>query len=228
MAPRPDLADLLTLLALEMNRPGDLDPTVVAVTDGLRRHLPADHHVGISALERGGVLATRAGSSDLVRELDGWQCSTGQGPSLHALEKEPVVVVDVLQHDQRWVEYAPQAAALGVRAQLAVRLNVEDRPWGVITVCSTGAERIDPEDERLVTLLAAHAGVAVERALREANLKAALQTRKLIGQAVGLVMERFGLDEEMAFRYLVRLSTNSNVKLRDIARQLLNGPRQQA
>lgn len=228
MAPRPDLADLLALLTREINLPGDLDPTLVAVLDCLGRHLPDDHHVGISALERGGVLATRAGSSELVRELDQWQRSTGQGPCLHVLEKEPVVVVDVLEHEQRWSDYVPRAAALGVHAQLAVRLTVEDRPWGVISVCSTGTERIDPEDERLTTLLAVHAGVAVERALREANLKAALQTRKLIGQAVGLVMERFGLDEEMAFRYLVRLSSNSNVKLRDVARRLLGESRNRA
>ena len=51
----------------------------------------------------------------------------------------------------------PRAVALGVRAQLAVRLTVDDRPWGAISVCSTEAERIDPEVERLTTLLATHA-----------------------------------------------------------------------
>ena len=139
-----------------------------------------------------------------------------------------MLVVDVLRHEQRWSDYVPNAVALGVRAQLAVRLTVDERPWGAINVCCTEVERIDPEVERLTTLLGAHASVAVERTLREDNLRAALQTRKLIGQAVGLVMERFGLDEEMAFRYLVRLSSNSNVKLRDIARQLLSEPTDRA
>jgi len=90
-----------------------------------------------------------------------------------------------------------------------------------LAMSGTEAERIDPHVERLVTLLAVPAGVAVERSLREDNLRAALQTRKLIGQAVGLVMERFGLDAELAFRYLVRLSSNSNVKLREVAGELV-------
>ena len=221
MAPRPDLADLLTQLSREINPRGDLGSTLQAVVDCLHRRLPADHLVGIASLVRGGHVETRACSTPLVQELDRVQRSTGQGPCLHVLEKEPVVAVDVLQHEQRWSYYVPQALALGVRAQLAVRLTVDERPWGAINVYCTQAERIDPHVERLVTLLAVHAGVAVERSLREDNLRAALQTRKLIGQAVGLVMERFGLDAELAFRYLVRLSSNSNVKLREVAGKLV-------
>ena len=131
----------------------------------------------------------------------------------------------------------PVAVRHGVGAQLSVVLPGSDRLWGALTVYatdganhgdshgadgSTGRPRITPATERLTTLFATHAGVALEHAHREENLRVALATRRLIGQALGLTMERFELDEDLAFRYLVRLSSTANVKLRDIAQELVD------
>jgi AmiR/NasT family two-component response regulator len=52
------------------------------------------------------------------------------------------------------------------------------------------------------------------------ELNEALVTRKVIGQAIGIVMHRFELDEDRAFEFLVRVSRNSNKKLRDVAREI--------
>ena len=221
MATRPDLADLLARASREISSHGDLDSTLDAVVGCLTASLPAPHHVGVTTLLRDGTLETGPASHELVRELDQLQLSTGEGPTLDALAQTPVVAVESLPHDQRWNRYVPLAAAHGVRSQLAVRLFVEERTWGALTVCSTTSDHLDPLVVRTTTLFAQYAAVAVERARREDNLKTALRTRKLIGQAIGIVMERFELDEEMAFRYLVRLSSNSNVKLRDVARDLV-------
>ena len=221
MATRPDIADLLAHAAREISSHGDLDSTLVAVVGCLTACLPAPHHVGVTARLRDGSLETGPASDELVGELDRLQSSTGQGPTLASFEHASVVAVEALPHDQRWHHYVPLAAGLGVRSQLAVRLSVEERTWGALTVCSTTSDDLDPLVVRTTTLFAQYAAVAIERARREDNLKTALRTRKLIGQAIGIVMERFELDEEMAFRYLVRLSSNSNVKLRDVARSLV-------
>jgi GAF domain-containing protein len=221
VATRPDIASLLARTAREINAPGDLDATLVAVVESLRGLVPLDHHVGVSLLGSNGHLETRAASDDLVWELDHAQRTLGEGPCLDVLTDQHVVVADRLGHEQRWPAYVPQAVSRGVRAQLAVRLLADERTWGGLSLYATEADRVDPQVVRSVTLFATHAAVAVERSHREDNLKAALRTRKMIGQAVGIVMERFGLDEEMAFRYLVRLSSNRNVKLRDIARELV-------
>lgn len=221
MATRPDLADLLARAAREISTHGDLDSTLEAVVGCLTACLPAPHHVGVTERLRDGALETGPASHELVRELDRLQLSTGQGPTLDSFEVASVVAVEALPHDQRWHDYVPLAAALGVRSQLVVRLSVDDRTWGALTVCSTTSDQLDPLVVRTTTLFAQYAAVAVERARREDNLKTALRTRKLIGQAIGIVMERFELNEEMAFRYLVRLSSNSNVKLRDVARDLV-------
>lgn len=220
MAPRPDLASLLARAAGEINAPGDLDETLVAVVESLQALVPDTPHVGVSLLDGEGRLETRAATHDLVWELDHLQRTLGEGPILDAVADQQLVAADRLAHDQRWPKYVAEAASRGVHAQLAVRLSADERTWGGLSLYAIGTDRFDSDVVRTVTLFAAHAAVAVERSHREDNLKAALRTRKMIGQAVGIVMERFGLDEEMAFRYLVRLSSNRNVKLRDIAREL--------
>jgi GAF domain-containing protein len=221
VATRPDLASLLARSAREINTPGDLDATLVAVVESLRGLVPGSHHVGVSLLDADGHPETRAATDDLVWELDHLQRTLSEGPVHDAVTDQHLVAADRLAHEQRWPAYVALAVPRGVRAQLAVRLSADERTWGGLSVYAMDADRIDPDVVRGVTLFAAHAAVAVERSHREDNLKAALRTRKMIGQAVGIAMERFGLDEEMAFRYLVRLSSNRNVKLRDIARELI-------
>ncbi len=221
MASRPDLADLLTDAAREIHSREDLDSTLAAVVGCLDACLPTPHHVGVSLVQRDDVVEARAASDDLVRELDRLQLSLGEGPILDALAHEPVIAVHGLQHQQRWSGYVAAAVGRGVKAQLAVRLSSADRVQGGLSVYSTENDTIDPLVQRIATLFASHAAVAIERSRREDGLKSALRSRTVIGQAVGLAMERFALDDELAFRYLVRLSSNRNVKLREIAHELV-------
>ena len=222
MAPRPDLADLLTRAAREINARGDLDATLTAVVQCLHAALPAGHHVSLCLQRRPGVVETAAVSADLVHELERAQHDGDQGTCPAALAGREVALADRVQQRDDWERYHPVAVQHGVRAQLSVRLTGAERSWGTLNVYAVdGAEGISPATERLTTLFATHAALAVERAHREENLRAALDTRRRIGQALGLAMARFELDEDLAFRYLVRLSSTSNVKLRDIAEELV-------
>ncbi len=71
----------------------------------------------------------------------------------------------------------------------------------------------------MAELFAVHAALALGHAQREEQLTTALGSRKTIGQAIGIVMERFGVDDNLAFGYLARVSRDSNIKLRDIAHE---------
>jgi AmiR/NasT family two-component response regulator len=86
---------------------------------------------------------------------------------------------------------------------------------------STMSETIGEDTRHMADLFATHAALALGRSRREQQLDTALQTRKLIGQAIGLVMGRYNLNEDRAFAYLVRVSSTSNTKLHDIAAQLV-------
>ena len=59
---------------------------------------------------------------------------------------------------------------------------------------------------------------AAEREIAE--LKEALASQRLIGVAVGLLANRFHCSPDQAWRLLIRLSQNSNVKVREVARIL--------
>ena len=78
------------------------------------------------------------------------------------------------------------------------------------------------DDLAVAHVLARHAAVALARGRHESNLLQAIDARKLIGQAQGISMERFGLDADRAFAVLRRYSQDNNIKLRDVAQRLID------
>ncbi|NYD40371.1 ANTAR domain-containing protein [Nocardioides panaciterrulae] len=222
MASRPDLADLLTRAVREINSHTDLEPTLAAIVACLHAGLPAGHHVGLCLQQRGGVVSTAAVSDESVVDLEAAQHELDQGTCPRVIRTGETTIADPVDDEQEWTGYLPAALRRGVDAQLSVPLVAGERIWGALTVYSLHGRGLSPDTRRLASLYAVHAAVAVARSHREDNLEAALESRRIIGQAVGLSMERFGLDEELAFRYLVRLSSTGNVKLREVARELVD------
>ncbi|WP_142063664.1 ANTAR domain-containing protein [Pseudonocardia kunmingensis] len=100
--------------------------------------------------------------------------------------------------------------------------RVEDggRELGALNLYSDRVDAFDDESEHVGLLLASHAAVAMAGAQQQENLRAAIATRDLIGQAKGILMERYKVSEDQAFAILVRASQNANRKLRDVAEQL--------
>ncbi len=222
MASRPDLADLLTRAVREINSHGNLESTLAAVAACLHAGLPAGHRVGLCLQQRGGGVTTAAFSDSSVLDLEAAQHSLDEGTCPHAIRGTEVAVADPVRDEQAWPGYLPVALRHGIDAQLSVPLVAAERNWGALTVYAAHGGGLSPDTRRLASLYAVHAAVALARSHREDNLEIAMESRKLIGQAVGLTMERFGLDEDLAFRYLVRLSSTANVKLREVARDLVD------
>ena len=73
-------------------------------------------------------------------------------------------------------------------------------------------------------LFAMHAALAMGRRRQIEQLNEALHTRKVIGQAIGIVMERYELDEDRALQFLVRVSRTGNIKLRTVAQEIVGKP----
>lgn len=133
-----------------------------------------------------------------------------------------MVIAPHLRHEQRWPRYVPQAVQEGLRSQLAVRLHAGEGTVGGLNLYSTVADEVEPEAESLAALFATHAAIALGHAQERDNLNRALQSRTTVGQAIGIVMERYRMDEDRAFGFLVRTSTTSNLKLRDIAQAIVD------
>jgi GAF domain-containing protein len=216
------LAEALVHAALEIDAAPDVETTLDAIVHTAQRSLPGVDHVGISIAHRNGTIETKSGTDQLVWELDQVQYELREGPCVHAIEGDNVVVAADIRHEQRWPQYVPRAVERGVKAQVGLRLYVDHETLGGLNLYSTQAEFIDPDVVHTAELFAAYASLALGRARREETLQAGMQTRKLIGQAIGMIMERYGIDEDRAFEYLVRVSQHSNIKLRDIAQELVS------
>ena len=198
--------------------PGDLDETLSRITAAAVEVLPDVTMASITIRHRDNRLETYAPTHDVLRDLDAKQYDLQEGPCYETATDETYVVSTNLAADHRWPEYTKAALAVGVKAQAGLGLFDASRFQGALNLYSShvGAfEDLGP----LGALFSHQAAVALAYAQEISDLRQAVTTRQQIGQAIGVVMERYQLSEERAFAFLARLSQDRNVKLREIARE---------
>lgn len=222
MPHRADLASALAEVAREINSQHDLASTLDAIVRAAQRSVAAVDHVGISLTHRTGTIQTVAATGRLVWDLDTLQYTLHEGPCYDAIREEGVFLAEDLTCDGRWPRYAPRAVEYGVMSQMGLRLCIGNQILGALNLYSAHAGGIDADQRHLAELLATHAALAIGRAGREDDLQAAVSTRKMIGQAIGIVMERYQMDENLAFHLLIHLSSQSKVELSEIAQTLVD------
>lgn len=163
-----------------------------------------------------------AASDALARRGDQLQFDLREGPSLDAVVETPTVYAPDLENDTRWPEWAPRVvSALGIRSIVSYRLFTSDETIGALNLYGKTADAFDDEARELGYLAATQIAVVLAATRREQNFRSALTTRVTIGQAQGILMERFGLDGQQSFNVLRRVSMNSNVPLRSVAEELV-------
>lgn len=145
----------------------------------------------------------------------------GQGRCLDAIDKQRTVRVPDLATEERRLEFSARAAALGAGSMLAFQVYVEGDNLGALNLFATKPHAFDDDSEHVGLLFAAHAALAYVGRRREAQLTVGLSTRDVIGQAKGILMERYKLRADKSFRVLVRCSQERNLKLHDVALQLV-------
>ncbi len=212
-----NMADALAVAAREIGSPSTLEETLSRIVQAAARSVDGMEHVGISLGHSSGEIETVASTDHLVDQLDQLQYDLGEGPCLYAVDREPVIVVENAAREHRWPRFIPAAVQEGLRSQIGLRLYADDQTLGGLNLYSTTQDSIHPDVVHIAELFAAHAAIALQRSIREADLNQALSTQKMIGQAIGILMERYQMDEDQAFKYLVRVSSYSGVKLRDVA-----------
>jgi len=176
---------------------------------------------GIS-LVREGRIETPAASHEDLRQLDEMQFELEEGPCRDALRHHEVVLVSDLASDSRWPRWGPQMASeVGVHSSLSLRLFLEGDDLGALNLYAYEQDAFDQEDLLDGLVLAAHAAVALAHTLEQDQLRHALDTRRVIGEATGMLRERFGLSTDQAFGVLKRVSSEQNIKLFRVARYLV-------
>ncbi len=214
----------------EAMTPADLDSTLEAITRTAVEVLPQVQHASITLNPSEGPIETKAPTHDVVVRLDAQQHALREGPCYYAATSQPVVVSGHLGNDERFPNYGPLAADEGLLSQAGLRLFTLRRSQGALNLYSREPEAFGDFD-RLAALFTSQAAMAIRYAVEVADLRQAMETRTTIGKAVGIVMERYQLPDDRAFAFLVRLSQGRNVKLRQIAEEIVAagpGPAQRA
>ncbi|MCV7445514.1 GAF and ANTAR domain-containing protein [Mycobacterium paraense] len=216
-----ELAERMARLSREMAAPRALEHVLTDVTAAAVQLIPATDIAGVLLVKRGGDFESLADTDSLVAELDRLQHEFGEGPCADAALKQTVVRTDDLRKEPRWPRYAPAAVQHGVLSSLSFKLYTADRTAGALNLFSFQAGAWDTEAETIGSVFAAHAAAAIMAGRHGEQMESALSSRDRIGQAKGIIMERYGVDDVRAFEMLRALSQEGQTKLVDIAERVI-------
>ena len=217
----------LTLLSGVVLAQADLPSTHEEITRIAVRALPGADGATITTFVNGRPAASAA-SSDWARELDEMQYVEHEGPCLDAARTGNTFRIRDLADEPRWPAYVPRALESGVRSMLSVPLAAEGRLIGALNLYSRSVDAFSSESVSIAEIIAAHTGLATQvassffgqRDLAQ-QLRTAMDSRAVIEQAKGLLMGLRGCSPEEAFDLLKAASQKRNVKLRDVAQEVV-------
>jgi GAF domain-containing protein len=174
---------------------------------------------GIFLLHAKGRLETAVPTSRGMTRVHELQIELNEGPCLQVIKDDNVdtYIVGDTATDNRFPTWGPAAAELGFHSVISAVLKTTDKRFGSLNVYSKEPHAFDRDDLAVIDIFSHRAARAMAVAEDSAGLTTALDTRKLIGQAQGILMERLNIDADRAFEYLVRESQARNEKLRALA-----------
>jgi len=194
--------------------------TLQAVTTAAVQAVPGAENAAIILVLGRKTVHSRAATGPRARRMDELQTELQDGPCLTAIWEQETVYIPDMATETRWPRFAAAAAEAGVAAMLCFQLFVHGDTLGALNLYAPTAGAFTEDSETIGLVFATHAAVALAAAQQEQQLHAALANRDIIGQAKGIVMERFHLDATRAFALIARLSQEENIKLHDVAAKI--------
>jgi GAF domain-containing protein len=211
----------LEILARALHvRNAELQPTLEAIVSAAVAMISPAEYASLTIFSRG-ELMPRASTGGMPLLLDRLQQQLGDGPCISAARHQSVFRIEVTRQDQQWPEFSVEAARLNVLSMLCVPLWVDERCLGALSLYAAGqAAAFTGMHERVTVLLATFAALALTQAQHAEQMHDALGSRDAIGQAKGILMERYKIDADTAFGVLARTSQDQNIKLAVVAGQV--------
>jgi hypothetical protein len=203
---------------------GDLQLTLGHIVNSAVETVPGVVAGGIS-LTGGSVIWAGDPPHAAVTELEALQSCLQEGPSITAIRAAPtdgvVVAQDLAGADgDRWPEFAPKAVEAGYPAMMSTQLSTDGGLRAALNLYADKPHIFNAEAQLIAGLIGIQAEMLLCGAEEAQHLNRAIKSRDLIGQAKGILMERFGIDPDEAFQMLVRSSQQTNLKLVDVAQWL--------
>jgi GAF domain-containing protein len=216
-----DLAQRMAEMARSVAAPRKVEEVLEDVTATAQELIPGVDTAGILLLGKAGKFESLAGTTDLPHKLDELQIKFEEGPCVQAAVDDLIVRTDDFREEKRWPQYSAACVELGVLSGLSFKLYTSSRTAGALNLFAYKPNAFSGADETIGVILAAHAAAALLASRQSEQLESALSTRDRIGQAKGIIMERYGVDDVRAFDMLKQLSQDSNTKLTDIADRVI-------
>jgi len=186
---------------------------------------------GLMLVGPNGNLQVMASSSDAMRILELFELQTKDGPCLDAYHTgKGVMNRNLTADDGRWPQFAPVAVAAGFKSVHALPMRLRGSVLGALNLFRTEVGTMDDADVVAAQAFADMATIAVihHQATREVQLvndqlTHALNSRVVIEQAKGMVAEREGIDMERTFSLIRSYARSHNLRLVDVARDIVDG-----
>lgn len=222
------LSESLTKLAGLLISEERLEAVLELCVSLTARTLPNASGVSVT-LVREGRFETAVYSNEITKRVDEWQYATDEGPCLAAARGGGAHVAPDLRADTRWPDFATMAVAEGISSVLAVPLVPMGEPIGTLNIYSVEVNGFGDDDREVASLFAQQAAIVIANSvaftttqMTNGHLQAALESREIIAQAKGILMEREGCTAHEAFGVLRGVSQRTNRKLRDVARDVVD------
>lgn len=205
------------------SRPDTDSATVIAeLAEHAAAEIPDAQYAGITVTRDHKHIDTTAATHTWPVLLDEIQQRHREGPCLTAAWEEKVIHVADLQTEDRFPLYRRDALAeTPIRSVMAFQLFIAGQTMGALNVYAESPNVFGETARNLGMVFAAHSSVVWNSARRDEQFRQALASRDTIGQAKGMIMERYGVDAVRAFDLLRKLSQDSNVPLIQIAAELV-------
>lgn len=206
----------------------DLSSTVTRIAELAVQAIDGAEVCSVS-LARKGEITTVASTAEIGVKVDEIQYEAKEGPCLSSIDEQEAFQIPDMKADDTWPVFSKRVAEeTDTNSMLAYVLNVHKGTVGALNLTSSKVDSFSSDDLATGALFAAQAGVALANALTHEDdqnqihqLEEGLETRQVIGQAVGLIMAAHKVDADEGFKLLVRTSQNTNEKVRDLAQRVI-------
>jgi GAF domain-containing protein len=207
-------------MALQLHSEPTAERTVDRIVDYAKAGMRCDD-AGILLVHTRRRIETAAATSERAERAHTLQSELDEGPCLDAIaEGENYYLIGDTATDPRWPRWGRIVADLGVRSALSIRLETHARRYGSLNLYGAQPQMFGPDDLAVASIFARHASIAVATSQEADGLQRAMDARKVIGIAMGILMERYAIEPDRAFDVLQRYSQANNIKLREVAQQV--------
>jgi GAF domain-containing protein len=200
----------------------DSDTVLAELAEHAAVEIPGAMYAGVTLTRTAKHIDTPAATHKWPIVLDEIQQLHREGPCLTAAWEEKTIHVADLETDERFPLYRRDALQrTPIRSVMAFQMFVAGETMGALNVYAEEPRAFGQTSRDIGLIFAAHSSVAWNSVRRDEQFKRALASRDTIGQAKGMIMERYGVDAVQAFEVLRKLSQDSNVPLVQVATELV-------